>query len=247
MPLSATKTHEPTLITDDNVSRLSEQLPAYTSHPTLTYDTWNFADDKQDISLIVYGKDGLKAWFSHDCEIREERSQKILYHLSGSYKLVGMDLKLTKRDNDGKLIGQVKKGFLGGMRLNITMADGWQTKLVRSHLFSTSFSFESPDGSVFKWKSRLKLSGSIKLIKTSKHDSARDADLEDDQDEEDTGKVVAEWKETLTLSSKALRLTIRQQYAHLTDLFLTTVLGWEALAVEEYRRTTAAGGDNSHT
>ncbi|KAM0786106.1 hypothetical protein ACM66B_006916 [Microbotryomycetes sp. NB124-2] len=232
-----------TLITDDAASRYSEQLPAYAASPAKTYDTWNFVDDKQDVSLIVYGKEGPRAWFTHDCEIREERSQKILYHLAGNYKLVGMDLKLTKRDKDGRAVGQVKKGFLNGMKLNIVMANGWQTKLVRSHLFSNSFSFEGPDGSTFKWKSNVTL-GSIKLIKTSKLDSDRDAELEDDKDAEDkNGKVVAEWKESYTLSSKALRLTIRQQYAHLTDLILTTVLGWEALAVEEYRRLKAAGGD----
>ncbi|KAK4052292.1 hypothetical protein OIO90_004373 [Microbotryomycetes sp. JL221] len=231
----------------DAASRYSESLPAYSDQPQRFYDTWNFREDKTKVSLIVFGKDGLKAWFSHDCEVREERSQKTLYHLEGNWKLVGMDLRLTKGDENGLQIARVKKGFLGALKLTVTMADGWQTTMDRSGLFSNSFSFRAPNGETFKWKSRMTSLTTVRLIKTSSDNPSTSTNIAttvEDEDTEDTGKqIVAEWQECFTFSSKAVKLVIEPEYAFLTDLILTTALGWEALAVEEYRKVTVAGGD----
>ncbi|KAK4048440.1 hypothetical protein OIV83_004786 [Microbotryomycetes sp. JL201] len=229
------------LLADDTASMatmetaVSEQLPPYTESPSHSR--------QQDLSFLVFGGASLKDYFSHDCQIRDEHTQENVYYCSGSRDFLHMVLRLQKGGKkDGKNVGQIK---VRSMKLGVVMGDGWQTKLVRSHGFSNSFSFEAPDGSTFKWKARLSTFGAVKLIKQSKADSTRDARHEKDESDDDIGQVVAEWKEHPKFTNKTLHLTVRQQYAHLTDLFLITALGWEALAIEEGWRAAIVGGDRT--
>ncbi|KAM0786103.1 hypothetical protein ACM66B_006914 [Microbotryomycetes sp. NB124-2] len=185
---------------------------------TSSLDTYGFSQRGGAVSLDVYGKKWTEL---HEWEVAETGNQRILFHLGGKYKVMGMSLKLTQGDKDGPLVARIEKAPFKQSEMEISMATGWSVTFKRGNMLSNSFGFRGPDGKEYKWKQTVMSAG--KLV--------RDGD-----------DTVATWEVVMSGVSKSNRLFIQPSVVFMTDVILATVLAWEAYAVETLRSSTSAGG-----